>query len=689
MELLYSIIIKVMIGMISVFAGQENFTCQEINSSSIIQKNAQIQLLNAAYAGDLQEVEKFLNEGVPINSSNLKGDTPLILATGQGHLSVATFLINKNAAIDLANLKGLTPLHWASMKGHLNVITALINHGCNINKQDNKGYTPLYWACLNDHAAIAALLISRGAYINLPGQKGITPLHEASYQGKREIVKLLIEKGAVIQQSNSEGLTALHFAALNGDYAMTDLLIQLGAEINQQTHDGFSPLHYAAAHGQVKILDLLLQSGCHINLRDKSGRSSLLLAILNGEKEAVNFLINSGANINQADIYGNYPILMAARVGDTEIAELLIEAHSEVLPGMIDHESQEMTPLYFVRMFRKKNHKSLAKLFKTRCPKLSEIEKEHIHLKRLGHAWKIDGSYTVQSNTEGYPTMTLRILGGRSNQFYRTMAKGTQNYTDTCGLYHDDTVYQELYEMLSFGDELYEHEAAEIMDRILQGKPTPIHIGWSEESHQVELLIWKDKLIFSNRGLGSRTPIEIYHFDPYLLTEDNIQRILDLDGLSKEQFENELFFSIAKDIQLKKGPFEKLIESNISLSFQTVDNCAWESTEGIAYAFFLLGPFQTYMQNNENERDISHQQVKKMLKTQEQLFSKWLLFQQLDVLDRYIVHHNEEDTPYELIEGLVSQIMIKIQRKKEIASDKCLSLKLDHIKAKLKSSTKG
>ena len=57
-------------------------------------------LLQAARKGDIAAIEKSLNKGVPIESTNDKGETPLCLAVISGHVSTISTLLSHHAQIE-------------------------------------------------------------------------------------------------------------------------------------------------------------------------------------------------------------------------------------------------------------------------------------------------------------------------------------------------------------------------------------------------------------------------------------------------------------------------------------------------------------------------------------------------------------------------------------------------------------
>jgi len=52
-----------------------------------------------------------------------------------------------------------TALHWACEGGHVQICSALLDAKASVNLQDRSGATPLHWAAWNGHAAVCQLLI--------------------------------------------------------------------------------------------------------------------------------------------------------------------------------------------------------------------------------------------------------------------------------------------------------------------------------------------------------------------------------------------------------------------------------------------------------------------------------------------------------------------------------------------------
>ncbi len=71
------------------------------------------QLIEAAEAGDLEQVRKLIDEGVPTNKGML-GVTPLMVAAANGHVSMCGLLLSNGAEVNASDEDGLSALDWAA-----------------------------------------------------------------------------------------------------------------------------------------------------------------------------------------------------------------------------------------------------------------------------------------------------------------------------------------------------------------------------------------------------------------------------------------------------------------------------------------------------------------------------------------------------------------------------------------------
>ena len=82
-----------------------------------------------AREGDLAPLVAYLDAGVPVNLTNEKGDTLLMLAAYHGHPDLVAALVERAADVDRLNDRGQSPLAGAVFKGEDEVVRLLAAAG--------------------------------------------------------------------------------------------------------------------------------------------------------------------------------------------------------------------------------------------------------------------------------------------------------------------------------------------------------------------------------------------------------------------------------------------------------------------------------------------------------------------------------------------------------------------------------
>ena len=123
----------------------------------------EIEALNAVFdlarEGRAEELEALLDQGLPVNLTNAKGDTLLILAAYREQPDVVHALLQRGAALDRLN---------------------------------DRGQTALVSAVFRNNALITRMLIDAGADASLGSQ---TPAAVAAFFGLEDMSELLAEHG--------------------------------------------------------------------------------------------------------------------------------------------------------------------------------------------------------------------------------------------------------------------------------------------------------------------------------------------------------------------------------------------------------------------------------------------------------------------------------------------------------------
>lgn len=108
-------------------------------------------------------VDALIEAGAMTNVHDVNGNTPLIVAVRQDHVSIVKTLIEAKCNVNKATyLAHATPLHYAVSNGSLDCARLLIGAGAEIEAQTSSGRTPLMLACRSGHEQAVDLLLKAG-----------------------------------------------------------------------------------------------------------------------------------------------------------------------------------------------------------------------------------------------------------------------------------------------------------------------------------------------------------------------------------------------------------------------------------------------------------------------------------------------------------------------------------------------
>eukprot|EP00903_Cladosiphon_okamuranus_P013956 g12978.t1 len=102
-------------------------------------------LHKAAFVGSVERTISLLSEGsIGIDELDKHGQTPLMDAAIQGHVTVAGILVSRGANVSIASAKGFTALHMAAQSGHVGVTEVLMKAGADLEAKDTWEGPPLF-----------------------------------------------------------------------------------------------------------------------------------------------------------------------------------------------------------------------------------------------------------------------------------------------------------------------------------------------------------------------------------------------------------------------------------------------------------------------------------------------------------------------------------------------------------------
>lgn len=123
----------------------------------------QHQALDFARHGETELLRQMVVAGLPVNLSDHKGQTLLMLASYNGNAETTRMLLEQGAEPDRRNDRGQTPLGGVAFKGNADIAKILVEHGADIHADNGAGMTPLSFAVLFGRQEVAGYLKSCGA----------------------------------------------------------------------------------------------------------------------------------------------------------------------------------------------------------------------------------------------------------------------------------------------------------------------------------------------------------------------------------------------------------------------------------------------------------------------------------------------------------------------------------------------
>jgi hypothetical protein len=97
-------------------------------------------LFDRARAGEADRLAGYIEGGMPVNLTDARGNTLLMLAAYHGHARAVQVLIDHGATVDAMNDRGQTPLAGAVFKGYEDVARVLVRNGADV-----RAGTPSAW----------------------------------------------------------------------------------------------------------------------------------------------------------------------------------------------------------------------------------------------------------------------------------------------------------------------------------------------------------------------------------------------------------------------------------------------------------------------------------------------------------------------------------------------------------------
>lgn len=218
-----------------------------------INQNSEDVFFSAIRDGEINKVEKLLQEGINPNAQNDSGWTALSMTD---NIDILKLLIDNGADPNIKSVIGATALWFAVSRDNFNNVVFLLEAGANPNIGSNgDGLNTLMLAAANGYYDIAKELISGGVNVNFENDGG-TAFFMALYEGHETIAQLIVDSGFDPSTKNSLGFTPLMYASYGERVDMVKFLLKLEVDPTIQ-EDGTTALDFAKNNNNVEIIELI------------------------------------------------------------------------------------------------------------------------------------------------------------------------------------------------------------------------------------------------------------------------------------------------------------------------------------------------------------------------------------------------------------------------------------------------
>lgn len=280
----------------------------------------------AAFQGDMQFVQLFLQYGIDINETDDFGRSVLVYAINGNKPEMVLYLLSHGADVRLQDMYGQTPLYYCVQTKNFECVTLLRNVGANPMTMASNGTTPLSLAFKESLALTEAVL---GNDTTLQNTDGNTPIQIAIIENASiDIVEHLLTKNYPLDKRNKDGNTALFLAVQGNKEKIIDLLLRNGADAFLANTESHSPVTLVL-NNHKSFLDLFAK-----NLKQKAdaiGDTFLHYASRLSDVETVAYLIDEGYSPHIENREGHTCLDMATRWGNKDVERYLRNVTNENL----------------------------------------------------------------------------------------------------------------------------------------------------------------------------------------------------------------------------------------------------------------------------------------------------------------------------------------------------------------------
>jgi len=324
-----------------------------------------LQLVEAAFDGDLEEVKSWLEKGYHLESMDGRKHTALSEAACQGHMHVVQYLLEIGADPNSLSDTGRSALWRASFNGHLDVAKALLEAGTSPEHRDRVSMETAFDVAQSeelrqllsdwDISQTEKLMEERKRVILANLESRIKTSAEREFYARNLIRKELVDKAT---NGDVEGIKQL-LEEVVCEAQQTDTLGKPRAGVEVRNDSGQSLLSIAAQYEYVELAEYLLTYWKevdkdrwdltegevsqeakiykpNVNSRDFKGWTCACIAVFHDSRKVLQLLLEHGADPNIRSSYNKNAWDLSK--DELDAAEKVTKSNKEIRQVLLDYD---------------------------------------------------------------------------------------------------------------------------------------------------------------------------------------------------------------------------------------------------------------------------------------------------------------------------------------------------------------
>ncbi|KTD75058.1 ankyrin repeat domain-containing protein [Legionella waltersii] len=285
---------------------------------NVLDEKKHTPLYYAIKEGNLKMAQTLIENGANLQTNQY---TPFLLACHFGQLEMAKFLYMEGAENE-RDFNDNTPLMVASYNGHTKVVEWLLTLNLDINATNTHGDSALSIALHYKQTDTTKLLLSQEHIVtNKANAMGYDPITLAVVYGDRSLIESL-KDSLQVNKTYTENNTMLHMCAMTGNLEAALWLIDHGANPLLRNNFNLRPIDIAAARGKVEIVSLLLSKMAKTKQFFNDLDMVLIFASIQGHTKIIDLVLNHRQHFSSTCLYA--ALIFAVEMGHIDVVPKLL-----------------------------------------------------------------------------------------------------------------------------------------------------------------------------------------------------------------------------------------------------------------------------------------------------------------------------------------------------------------------------